>query len=47
MTYSQGMGTTLSDYPHAEAVLAAHLRHIERSGRRDDWCVVARNALAR
>ncbi|WP_030859614.1 hypothetical protein [Streptomyces sp. NRRL F-2747] len=88
MTYSQGMGTTLSGYPHAEAVLAAHLRHIERSGpsasryctaawlasslgergdagsigpvrrwepyrkgylallERDDWCGVARNALA-
>ncbi|WP_331733561.1 hypothetical protein OG948_59855 (plasmid) [Embleya sp. NBC_00888] len=86
MTYSQGMGVTLARYPHAEAVLAAHLRHLERSepsaGRyctaawlanslqgdagsigpvrrwqpyrddylalleRDDWCEVARDALA-
>ncbi|WP_254390412.1 hypothetical protein [Streptomyces sp. AC550_RSS872] len=30
LTYSQGMGVTLSRYPHAEAVLAAHLRHLER-----------------
>ncbi|MFJ6635310.1 hypothetical protein ACIQMR_28495 [Streptomyces sp. NPDC091376] len=88
MTYSQGMGVTLSRYPHAESVLAAHLRHLERlrpSGSRyciaawlasslgehgdsgsigparrwqpykdgylallarDDWCEVARDALA-
>ncbi|MGW7623196.1 hypothetical protein ACWGLG_46865 [Streptomyces antimycoticus] len=32
MTYSQGMGMPLSRYPHAEEVLAAHLRHLERSG---------------
>jgi hypothetical protein len=32
MTYSQGMGTTLSHYPHAEEVLAAHLRHFQRLG---------------
>ncbi|MET9466536.1 hypothetical protein ABZY44_17360 [Streptomyces sp. NPDC006544] len=32
MTYSQGMGMTLSRYPHAEAVLAAHLRLLERAG---------------
>ncbi|GAA2117013.1 hypothetical protein GCM10009802_17800 [Streptomyces synnematoformans] len=32
LTYSQGMGMTLSRYPHAEAVLAAHLRHLERLG---------------
>jgi hypothetical protein len=88
MTFSQGMGTTLWRYPHAEAVLAAHLRHLERLGpsgsryciaawlanslgengdagsigpvqrwqpyrddylallERDDWCEVARDALA-
>ncbi|MEU6298870.1 hypothetical protein [Streptomyces erythrochromogenes] len=88
MTYSQGMGVTLSGYPHAETVLAAHLRHLESSGpsgsryctaawlasslgedgdagsigpvrrwqpyrddylallERDDWCEVARDALA-
>ncbi|WP_439678319.1 hypothetical protein [Embleya sp. MST-111070] len=88
MTFSQGMGLTLSGYPHAEAVLAAHLRHLERLGpsatryctaarlanslgehgdagsigpvqrwqpyrdnylaflARDDWCEVARDALA-
>ncbi|MFF9351765.1 hypothetical protein [Streptomyces sp. NPDC014734] len=88
MTYSVGMGMTLSLYPHAEAVLAAHLRHLARvepsAGRycgaawlvsslgesgdsgsigpvqrwqpyrddylalldRDDWCEVARDALA-
>ncbi|WP_240662508.1 hypothetical protein [Streptomyces sp. WAC 06738] len=32
LTYSQGMGMTLSRYPHAEAVLTAHLRHLERLG---------------
>jgi hypothetical protein len=32
MTFSQGMGVTLSRYPHAEAVLAAYLRHLERLG---------------
>ncbi|GEC08322.1 hypothetical protein SSP24_59770 [Streptomyces spinoverrucosus] len=32
MTYSQGMGMTLSCYPHADAVLAAHLHHLERLG---------------
>ncbi|MFD4347371.1 hypothetical protein ACFWQ6_21365 [Streptomyces coelicoflavus] len=88
MTGSSGMGATLSRYPHAEAVLAAHLRHLTRTepsaGRyctaawlagnlgedgdegsigparrwrhhrdgylsllaRDDWCGVAREALA-
>ncbi|MDI2128650.1 hypothetical protein [Yinghuangia seranimata] len=88
MTFSQGMGVTLSGYPHAEAVLAAHLRHLEQLGpsatryctaawlanslgehgdagsigpvqrwqpyrdnylallARDDWCEVARDALA-
>jgi hypothetical protein len=30
LTYSQGMGMTLSHYPHAEAVLTAHLHHLER-----------------
>lgn len=88
MTYSRGMGMTLSSYPHAEVVLAAHLRHLERLAPaasryclaallasnlgqyrdagsagpvqrwqpyrddylalldRDDWCEVARTALA-
>ncbi|MFI1937875.1 hypothetical protein ACH44C_11915 [Streptomyces purpureus] len=32
LTYSQGMGMTLARYPHAEEVLAAHLRHVERLG---------------
>lgn len=32
LTYSQGMGMTLSRYPHAEAVLSGHLRHLERVG---------------
>lgn len=30
LTYSQGMGMTLSRYAHAEPVLAGHLRHLER-----------------
>ncbi len=30
LTYSQGMGMALSDYPHAEEVMAAHLRHLKR-----------------
>jgi hypothetical protein len=30
MTYSQGMGTTLARDPHAEEVLAAHLRNLKR-----------------
>jgi hypothetical protein len=88
MTFSQGMGMTLARYPHAEAVLGAHLRNLGRleptaarfcqaawlvgslgeggdTGSigpvrrwqpyrdgylavlaRDDWCRVARNALA-
>ncbi|MFI8768111.1 hypothetical protein ACIGN6_24810 [Streptomyces sp. NPDC053792] len=42
MTYSQGMGTTLSRYPHAEAVLAAHLRHLERLGpSASRYCIAA------
>ncbi|WP_405561291.1 hypothetical protein OHV08_49340 [Streptomyces canus] len=32
MAYSQGMGVTLARYPHAEEVLAAHLRHLKRLG---------------
>ncbi|SDK32872.1 hypothetical protein [Streptomyces indicus] len=31
MTECAGMGMTLSHYPHAETVLAAHLRHLERA----------------
>ncbi|MFG2996479.1 hypothetical protein [Streptomyces sp. NPDC048340] len=42
MTYSQGMGTTLASYPHAEAVLAAHLRHLRRSGPSGSrYCIAA------
>ncbi|MFE0178499.1 hypothetical protein ACFWZ2_39955 [Streptomyces sp. NPDC059002] len=42
MTFSQGMGTTLSRYPHAEAVLAAHLRHLERLGpSASRYCIAA------
>ncbi|WP_327435366.1 hypothetical protein [Streptomyces sp. NBC_01236] len=32
LTYCQGMGMTLARYPHAEEVLAAHLRHLEQLG---------------
>ncbi|UNO39583.1 hypothetical protein [Streptomyces sp. MST-110588] len=32
LTWCDGMGTTLGSYPHAEDVLAAHLRHLDRLG---------------
>jgi hypothetical protein len=32
LTSCQGMGVTLAHYPHAEEVLAAHLRHLKRLG---------------
>lgn len=32
LMWSQGMGTTLSSCPDAEALLAAHLRHLDRLG---------------
>ena len=32
LTFSQGMGTTLANCPHADELLAGHLSHLERLG---------------
>ncbi|MEU7470805.1 hypothetical protein AB0A94_20110 [Streptomyces sp. NPDC044984] len=42
LTYCQGMGMTLARYPHAEEVLAAHLRHLKRLGPSPSrYCIAA------